>query len=66
MKFTKVNIEYAKKDLKKAPIYIVKKFRKWVSDIESDGLEEVRKVPGWNDHSLKGDRKGQRAIYLNQ
>lgn len=56
----------AKKDLIKAPIHIVKKFRKWVADIERYGLEEVRKVRGWNDHTLSGDRKGQRAIYLNR
>jgi len=30
------------------------------------GLEEVRKVRGWHDHTLKGDRLGQRAIYLNK
>ena len=55
----------AKKGLVKAPHYILKKFRKWVSDIEAYGLEEVRKVPGWRDHDLSGNRKGQRAIYLN-
>ena len=30
------------------------------------GLEEVRKVRGWHDHTLKGNRAGQRAIYLNK
>jgi plasmid maintenance system killer protein len=56
----------AKKDLVGAPIHILKKFRKWVGDVERYGLDEVRKVPGWNDHTLKGDRQGQRAIYLNR
>lgn len=56
----------AKKDLAGAPVHILKKFRKWLGDVERYGLDEVRKVPGWNDHSLKGDRQGQRAIYLNR
>jgi hypothetical protein len=43
---------------------LVIKFQKWVDDIEKYGLEEVRKVRGWHDHTLKGDRAGQRAIYL--
>jgi plasmid maintenance system killer protein len=57
--------KYAQKDLIRTPVHILKKFRKWVGDIERYGLDEVRKVRGWNDHSLQGDRKGQRAIYLN-
>ena len=58
-------IKSAQKDLVKAPIHILKKFRKWVGDVEKYGLEEVRKVRGWRDHTLEGDRKGQRAISLN-
>lgn len=54
-----------KKDLLKAPQFILRKFRKWVGDIEKYGLEEVRKIRGWSDHSLQGDRLGQRAISLN-
>ena len=56
----------ARKDLTGTPIHILKKFRKWVGDVERYGLDEVRKVPGWNDHSLRGGRQGQRAIYLNR
>lgn len=34
--------------------------------IEDQGLEEVRKVPGYHDEPLKGDREGQRSIRLNK
>lgn len=61
-----VVIRAIEKDLMKTPKPLVVKFQKWVSDIEKYGLEEVRKVRGWHDHTLKGDRVGQRAIYLNK
>jgi len=61
-----VDIRAAEKDLMRTPKPLVVKFQKWVNDIEKYGLEEVRKVRGWNDHTLKGDRAGQRAIYLNK
>ena len=59
-----VDIRAVEKDLVKTPKALVIKFQKWVDDIEKYGLEEVRKVRGWHDHTLKGDRAGQRAIYL--
>jgi plasmid maintenance system killer protein len=62
----RVDIRAVEKDLLKTPKPIVIKFQKWVYDIEQFGLEEVRKVRGWHDHTLKGDRAGQRAIYLNK
>lgn len=34
--------------------------------IELQGLEEVRKVPGYHDEPLKGKRAGQRSIRLNR
>ena len=63
---TQVNIRAVEKDLWKTPKALVTKFQKWIDDIEKYGLDEVRKVRGWHDHSLKGDRAGQRAIYLNK
>ena len=58
-----VDIRAVQKDLMKTPKALV---IKWVDDIEKYGLEEVRKVRGWQDHTLKGDHAGQRAIYLNK
>ena len=66
MMITQVDIRAAEKDLLKTLKALVIKFQKWVDDIEKYGLEEVRKVRGWHDHALKGDRAGQRAIYINK
>ncbi len=56
----------AKKDITKLPIFIVSKLLAWVDDVEIRGVEEVRKIPGYRDEPLKGDRKGQRSIRLNK
>jgi len=62
-----VDIRAVKKDLIRTPKALVIKFQKWVDDIEKYGLEEVRKgCRGWRDHTLKGDRAGQRAISLSK
>ena len=61
-----VDIRAVEKALQKTPKALVIKFQKWVDDVEKYGLEEVRKARGWHDHALKGDRAGQRAIYLNK
>ena len=56
----------AKNSLKKVPFYILVKLQAWVNDVEVQGLEEVRKVPGWHDEPLHGKRKGQRSIRLGK
>ena len=56
----------AKRDVRKIPSFIVDKLETWVDAVERDGLEEVRKLPGYHDELLKGDRKGQRSIRLNR
>ena len=38
----------------------------WVNDVESAGLSEVRKVLGYHDEPLKGNRVGQRSIRLSK
>ena len=50
----------------KDPVQIAKKLRLWIAAVETLGLEEVRKVPGYHDEPLKGARRGQRSIRLNQ
>lgn len=52
----------AKKQLKKMPSHIVENMAAWVDDVETRGLEEVRKIPGYHDEALKGERAGQRSI----
>jgi len=56
----------AQKDLRSVPLHLRRKFTTWVESVELEGLEEVMKIPGYHDHPLKGDRKGQRAISLNE
>jgi proteic killer suppression protein len=56
----------AEKQLRKLPRHIVDNLLIWVAAVEHDGLEVVRKVPGYHDEPLKGDRTGQRSIRLSR
>ena len=56
----------AEKQLRKLPRHIVDNLMIWVAAVEHDGLEEVRKVPGYHDEPLRGDRTGQRSIRLSR
>jgi proteic killer suppression protein len=56
----------AKKQLRKLPVHIVAAFRHWVRLVEANGLEEVRKIAGYHDEPLKGERVGQRSVRLNR
>lgn len=56
----------AKKQLKKVPNHIVRKFVQWSKDVMLQGLEEVRKIPGYHDEPLLGKRKGERSIRLSK
>ena len=39
-----VRIKRVEKDLRRLKPYLIEKFRKWVMDVEKDGLSEVQKV----------------------
>lgn len=56
----------AERDLKKVPKHISLRFQAWVSLVAVDGLTEARKIKGYNDEALKGNRAGQRSIRLNK
>jgi len=56
----------AQKQLRKVPRYIVDKLESWVDAVELDGLEKVRKLTGYHDEPLSGNRKGQRSIRLSK
>jgi proteic killer suppression protein len=64
--FKVVLTKQAKKDLLKIPLHIVRKLLAWVDDVENVGLNEARKIPGYHDEALKGNRAGQRSIRLNK
>lgn len=48
------------------PRHIVENLAAWVDDVETRGLEEVRKIPGYHDEPLHGDRRHQRSIRLSR
>ncbi len=58
--------DLAFKQLRRAPKHIVAKLTAWIEAVERNGLEEVRKLPGFNDHPLKGQLKDKRAIRLSR
>jgi len=56
----------AEKDLRKLPRNIQEAFFTWISRISYQGLANTRKIPGYNDEPLSGNRKGQRSVRLNK
>ncbi|MFH1018900.1 MAG: hypothetical protein V1798_12090 [Pseudomonadota bacterium] len=55
-----------RKDLWKVPGHVVDKLETWVDAVERNGLEEVRKLPGYHDEPLHGSRTGERSIRLSR
>lgn len=66
MEATVVLSKKASKDIKKIPRHILVVFDLWVELIETEGFKEMQKIKGYRDHSLKGDRKGQRSSSLSK
>lgn len=56
----------ARKDLRQCPAQVLPKFMGGVGSVQSVGLEEVRKLPGYHDESLEGQWAGYRSIRLNK
>ncbi|BBH53090.1 hypothetical protein [Fluviispira sanaruensis] len=56
----------ANKELGNAPKHIKLKFVHWVDQVQEKGIYEVRKISGFHDEPLHGDRKGQRSVRLNK
>jgi proteic killer suppression protein len=56
----------AEKDLRKVPGHVRVKFFAWLDAVTLEGLEAVRKVTGYHDEPLVGDRFGQRSIRLSK
>ena len=50
----------------KNPRQIIENLAAWTDHVENRGIEEVRKIPGYHDGPLPGDRKGQRSIRLSR
>lgn len=56
----------AKKQLLKVPGFIRDKLLSWVMAVEKNGLEVVRRIPGFHDEPLQGELKGLRSIRLSR
>ena len=62
----KVVLDKVRKRLKKLPVHIVRNLQRWALQVESLGIAEVRKIPGYHDEPLAGKRTGQRSIRLSK
>lgn len=45
---------------------VKRKLEDWVRSVRDEGLEATRKISGYHDEPLAGERKGQRSVRLNQ
>ncbi len=63
---SKVVFENVIRELRRLPHFIIRKLNKWARDVEKFGIEEVRKIPGYHDEPLHGQRKEQRSIRLSK
>jgi toxin HigB-1 len=50
----------------KLPPHVRMKLKAWAAAVEEFGLPEIRKIPGYHDEPLSGDRVGQRSIRLSR
>lgn len=56
----------ATKALEKLPSFIIDSLKYWVRIVEIQGIHKTRRIPGYHDEPLKGERSGQRSIRLNK
>ncbi|PWU15741.1 MAG: hypothetical protein C5B49_11460 [Bdellovibrio sp.] len=59
-----VDLSRVEKQLRKIPNEIVARLQRWARTVEEFGLPEARKVKGYHDEPLHGQRRGQRSIRL--
>lgn len=64
---TKVSTAKAfEKQLRTVPEFIRGKVMFWIFLVESNGLAEAMRSPGFHDEPLKGVRSGQRSVRMNR
>ncbi len=59
-------VKQAQKQFKKLPIHIRQALRTWANLINAYGIESMRKVSGYHDEPLKGQRINQRSSRLSK
>lgn len=64
--FTVVVSKKAKDNLSSLPVHIARKVGTRIDSVAHDGLLAARKIPGFHDEPLRGNRKGQRSIRLSK
>lgn len=57
--------KFAEKQLTKIPKYIKESLNVWGFNVERIGISEMRKIKGYHDEPLRGERIGQRSIRLS-
>jgi proteic killer suppression protein len=62
----RVDLGLIQRQLKRTPGFVVKALQEWVLAVETFGLREVRKIKGYHDEPLRGERQGQRSVRLNR
>lgn len=55
----------AEKAIDKLPKHVLEKYEFWKSTIQISGPKGVQAFPGFKDHALTGQWKGNRSSYLN-
>lgn len=66
MNFKVTFTKQAEKEIRKLPREIIESLLLWAERIEFEGMAHVRKIAGYHDEALKGERKGQRSVRLNK
>ncbi len=56
----------AKKQLRRTPEYIARKFDYWLAHIEMLGVQETRKYKGFHDEPLLGNWRNHRSVRLSK
>jgi len=56
----------AAKQFEMLPIHVARKLLKWSEQVSLFGITEIRKISGYHDEPLSGDRKGQRSVRLSR
>ena len=62
----RVDLSPISKVLTKIPVEVRLKLWRWIKSVQTSSLEETRKIPGYHDEPLKGQRLGQRSIRLTK
>lgn len=57
---------FAEKQIVRLPSYIKGHLQVWAETFEMEGIRAVRRLPGYHDEPLRGDREGQRSVRLSR